>query len=392
MAVKKYYVNSKKPGYPFDRNAKKFYSWGYDIWIDRARRQERGFQTKTDAETAVTRLKQQEKMAAHGAIASSKIPALIELFQKKLDTFESKHDRARAKRVFTYFLALLPKKILVTELRTAHLQEFVTARLATVSAQTVRRELVPIVSALRSAYMFYASLEDYTPPRVPRPKVVKSKKERVISETEREKLFAWFFEPQSENETSQQHSTRRRTGQFLLFCLLTLSRPGEIAALRKTDIDLSLGRVAITGRKSRFTATQIVRRLSITRTMREILLERIPRAPGDYVFTRSGYVTPKMYDRMKEACEANGIKYSRTDPEGISFHTTRHTGITMLLQGGLDLKTVGGLAGQSDSQMTMYYTHTSPELVKKAGEILERKIANNVRLGEPLESRAIVTA
>jgi hypothetical protein len=36
--------------------------------------------------------------------------------------------------------------------------------------------------------------------------------------------------------------------------------------------------------------------------------------------------------------------------------------------------------------MTLYYTHASPDLVRKASEILEQKMGNNLQLGENLES------
>src|SRR5436190_3654991 len=374
MAIKKYYVNSQKPGYPYDRNAKKYYSYGFDIWVDNSRYQERGFLTKDDAELAVQNLKRGAKFGRHGIAGRHQVPLLLELFQKYLDNCQDIRERTRAKRVFNFFLELLSKKLKVTQLKTAHLQQFIDARIKDVSAQTIHRELVPIVASLKSAYKYFPSLDDYNPPRIPRPKIVKSKKERIIYKYEQELLWEYFFAPKFENELRQEPMTRRRTGQFLLMCLLTLSRPGEVAMLKRTDVDLESGVIAITGRKSRYKASQIVRRLGITKSMREILLERFELARTDFLFTRSGAVTPDMYESFKAACESAGIKYSRTDREGISFHTARHTGITMLVQSGVDLKTVAQLAGHSDQQMTMYYTHPDAKLVNQAALILEQKM------------------
>lgn len=378
MAVKKYFVNSAKPGYPYDRNAKKYFSWGYDIWIDGSRQQERGFLNKSDCEQAVENLKRSSKLGRHGITTPERIPFLIDLFQKKLNNIDSVHDRTRAKRVFEYFLGLVPQKFKVDQLRTTHLQKFVDARSQDgVSPQTIHRELVPIVAALKNAYKYFAVLDDYVPPRIPRPRVVKAKKERVIYKHEQDGLFNYFFSPPFKNEIRQEPKTRRRTGQFLMMLLLTLSRPGELAALKKTHIDLDDCVIEITGRKSRYTATQTVRRLMITPTMRAILEERMQLTKTEYLFTRSGAVTPDMYESFKAACEANGIIYSRTDPVGISFHTARHTGITMLVQNGIDIKTVGQLAGQSDQGMTLYYTHPDQKLVSQAGQILEAKMGRS---------------
>lgn len=377
--IKKYYIDSPKTGYAYDRNAKRYYSWGFDIRLDGRREQQRGFATRSDAEAAVTELRKLAREGKRGYNSAGNIPKLIELFQKKLNSMETGHDRTRARRVYKYFLKLLPPKIRVVDVKTAHLQLYVEARTKEgVSAQTIRRELVPIVSALKSAYTFFASLDDYRHPRVPRPRVIKSRKERVISQAEQDRLFEYFFAPPKDDEIRQEPQTRRRTGQFLLFCLLSLSRPGEIAALKRTDIDLDSGIVSITGRKSRFTSTQIVRRLKISSTMRDILEERLELADGDHLFTKAGYVTPKMCEQLKKACEYAGIKYGRIDREGISFHTARHTGITMLVQSGMDLKTIGKLAGHSDSQMTLYYTHASADLVNQAADILERKMGRKL--------------
>jgi integrase len=386
MAIKKYFVSSPKPGYQFDRNAKKYYSYGYDIWISRQRVQERGFATKGAAEAAVIRLKEQEKNDRHGIINPNKVPYLIELFQKRLDTIEDHRERVRAKRIFKYFLDLLPKGLKVTELRTAHLQLFVETRQkdntvrtkTSITNQTINRELVPIVASLKSAWKFFPVLDDYRPPRIPRPRIDKGRKERVISATEQDRIFEYLFADRREGEDRRMFENRRRTGQFLMLCLLTLSRPGEIAALKRTHIDLDAGVVEIHGTKTRFKSAQNVRRLSITETMARILKDRLALSNNEFVFTRSGAVTPQMYRELAAACTHADIKYGRDDRDAISFHTARHTGITMLLQAGMDLKTVGKMAGHSDSRMTLYYTHANPEMVNKASLILEQKMGRNM--------------
>ena len=56
------------------------------------------------------------------------------------------------------------------------------------------------------------------------------------------------------------------------------------------------------------------------------------------------------------------------------FHTARHTGITRLLQNGVDLKTIGKIAGHSDAKMTLYYSHSNTDLTDKASDILDAEI------------------
>ena len=118
--IKKYYINSKRDGYTFDRNAKKYFSYGYDIWLNRVRCQERGFYTRADAEAAVVALKRDAKNNRNGV--KGRAPYLEDLFKKVLVSMTSSHDRARAKRVYEYLFQFISSRIRVSELKTIHLQ------------------------------------------------------------------------------------------------------------------------------------------------------------------------------------------------------------------------------------------------------------------------------
>lgn len=382
MAIKKYYVANKKPGFQYDPKENKYFSWGYDAWLSGARVQERGFTSKKDAEAAVAKKRLEEKDARHGFAPPKEAPTLIELFQKKLNDL-SGYERVFAKRVFEYFLRLddVPGSVKVIELKTAHLQAYVSKRLGeTVSPATVRRELVPVVAALNSAYKYFAALEDYRPPRIPRPKVSKERKTKVITRSELEKILDYLFAPKNieKEETDYDAKTRRRAGLFLRFCLLTVSRPGEIAALKITDVDFENKIVTIRGTKTRFKSAQSSRLLPITETMRQILDERIEASKSEFVFTTGGRITKQMRRYLKDACDARGIGYGRAAPDGIIFHTARHTGATMLARSNrVDTKTAGAFTGHSDETMTLYYTHTNPQLLEIAGQVLEENFGEN---------------
>jgi len=62
---------------------------------------------------------------------------------------------------------------------------------------------------------------------------------------------------------------------------------------------------------------------------------------------------------FKNACIRAGIKSLR-------FHDLRHTFATRLVLAGVDLATVSKLLGHSSIQMTMRYTHPTPEALKNA--------------------------
>lgn len=385
MAIKKYYVNSPKPDYPYDRNARKYFSYGFDIWINGARRQERGFPTKQDAETAVKTLRSKKTR-------SSADPYLIELFQKKLDDMPAGKDRVRAKRVFNAFLKCTgDKKIKVTDVKKAHFKAYTIERVkAGVSLATIRREFVPVAAALNNAGEYFEALEDHRPSKIPWPQVPRARKHRTISAQERSRLLEYLLEPRRPTEHQpKMYEARRRTGLFLQFCLLTASRPGEVARLRKANIDWPAGTVAIVGTKTRKTDPDPVRVLRITPTMAAILKERESKARGEFLFFNGGKITARAYKVLKDACEANDIAYGRDAVDGITFHTARHTATTELSRSGLvDTRTVGEFTGHADESMILYYTHAHPEMIQKAADHLEQKMGFPLYRGEFLESES----
>lgn len=385
MVVKKFYVNSPKPGYPYDRNAKKYFSYGYDIWLHGTRKEERGFLTRADAEAAAKNLKRR------ATIPNSRDPYLISLFQKKLDDMTGP-DRARAKRVFNDFLSCLDnKKVRVTEVRKAHFKSYRTKREKDgVSAATIRREFVPIVATLHNAGEYFEALDNYRPPKIPWPQVPRARKHKTISADERQLILEYLLAPRRPIEKwPKVYEARRRTGLFLQFCLLTASRPGEVARLRGSDIDWSENTISVIGTKSRKTDPDPVRVLQITPTMAAILRERQEKAQNEFLFFKGGKVTGKSRDLLKEACEAHDIPYGRHTQDGITFHTARHTATTELSRSQLvDSRTITEYTGHSDEAMVLYYTHAHPEMVQKAAEFLENKMGFPLYRREFLESES----
>lgn len=370
-AIKKYYVNNPRAGYPFDHRKKKYFSYGFDFWAGGRRYQERGFLTQAEAESVIQAIRAKAKAGKYGIVATIEQPYLIELFQKKLDTMQGP-DRVRAKRVFKDFLELLPKKLRVTDIRSSHFRLYVEKRQSeNVSAATIRRELVPAVAALNSADTFFDSLEGYRPPKIPRPKISKTRKSKTISFDESKAILTWLLDPKNDNG----RGLYRRTALFLAMCLGTASRPGEIAKLTKSDVDLNSMTLRIRGTKTEFVSTAGERMLTIGPNAEKILRERIEKTRTEFLFTRGGKVTGKMYAALKAACEANGFIYGRESFDGIVFHRSRHTGITNMLNDGVALQIAGAVAGQADQTMTMYYAHPNREAMKEAVIELDSRIA-----------------
>lgn len=386
--IKKYFLNRHKDGYPFDRKANKQFSWGYDIWLNGERIQERGFFTKQHAEDAVAALRRETKNESLGIPIHRESPTLIELFQAKLNSITEKRDRTRSKRIFTLFLSLVPDQMKVVNLKTAHFKAYHQLRQNDgVSNSTIKRELVPVTEVLNNADHYFEELENYRPPRKPKLVISKTRNTTTIKFDERTRLLKWLLSPKRENERLPHAKARRRVGLFVQLCLLTVSRPGEVAALRRTDVDWHSGLVRLKGSKTA-NKQHSDRLLKITPTMSEILKEMSDRSETEYLFTRSGKLSGKHYGYMREACEAVGIPYGRFKADGITFYTARHTATTVLEQSNrIDTKSIMHYTGHSDETMTLYYSHPTPETVDQAGEILEENMGKKLLSGEFLESK-----
>jgi integrase len=96
------------------------------------------------------------------------------------------------------------------------------------------------------------------------------------------------------------------------------------------------------------------------------------------VFTYQGKPLRDIRTAFKLACQRANIKNLR-------FHDLRHTFATRLVLSGVDLATVSKLLGHSSIQMTMRYSHPTPEALKKAvdtldSEKLEKTVSKNVSI------------
>lgn len=365
MAVRKFYVRHQKDGYPYDRQRKSYFSWGFDIRIRGERITERGFLTQKDALDAALQLKKAYRVGGY-----QRMPYLADLFQKKLNTLHPSGERTLTLRVFKKFLSIIPPLLTVSELKKTHLTAFKDVRTQEgASVATVRREFVPIMAALNNVDEFF-DIEGYRPPKKPVLTIPKTRKEAIIGLEDRKRLLNYLLSSSKSN---------RNIGIFLQMCLLTVSRPGEIARLTAADIDLDQKTITIRGTKTE-RKRHSVRRIPISPTAEALIREKLlVTRKNDYLFTSKGKITTPMRKALKAACEHLGIKYGRKDPHGITFYTARHTATTVLAHSNrVDVKTAGSFSGHSDAAMTLYYTHTNLKTIEIASNVLEENMGNKL--------------
>lgn len=347
--------------------------WGFDVTLADGRRiRQYHYDDRQSAADALLALKiaDRERRLGIGNGAAPDRPLLATLIQKRLASIVKRSERVRSMRVLNDLLSVVPKGIFVDEMTSAHIRAFVEKRQADeVSASSINRELNIIAATLHAAATYFPSLAQWVAPRMPRPKSPRRGRERLISEEELRELLAWLLAPPKLGEQKHQHEARVRVGHILHWACLTGMRHGEINRLRWADVDTQGNQIKVVGTK-----TDAVRYLIITPTMQEILSAR-KKAAGrsSFIFNQGGNTGSKFYKILRQACDYCGIPYGRRVLGGLTLHDARHTVTTRLIQGGIDLATIGSITGHRDKTLILYYSHATPASRQKAAEIIEQQ-------------------
>lgn len=340
--------------------------WGFDIRLNGRRIREFIYGSKADAEKALLALRIAARERRYGLVPAQARPTLDQLIKKRLATITRHAEQIRSARVLETWLELLPDGIFVDELDSTHVQLYIDRRAADgLIASSIDRELNIIAATLNSARMHFPVLKQWIPPKVPRPKVPKRGRERLISEEEVAALLGRLLAPKDPEEKLSAYQARRRVGLMVRWALLTGMRHGEIVKLRWADIDWKGNQIKVVGTK-----TDTIRYLVITPTMREILEER-KQLGEPFVFSRGGNIGPKFYRILRQTCADLGILYGRRVLGGLVLHDARHTATTRMLQAGIDLATIGSITGHRDQTLILYYSHATQMSRARAAEVLE---------------------
>lgn len=398
MSVRKFFSNKAKTGWrenpsyiPIDKipkdekqkdSEKKYYSWGFDIDLEpveynekgelkRNRLRESGFPSRKTAEDAAARHKFAEKDEKY-AFKKTIYPGVAEVMQAGINRLISKKEKRRALTIFERWLSLLGRNIKLDELRTEHLKLYVDERKGKVADGSINREMNNIASALHKAHQDFQVLENWVCPRIPRLKVKRGRRERLITKREIEALFNHLFKAQTESESRADFEKRRVVGQAFQMALLTGARIGEIAGLRWEHIDWQSRVLQIHGKKSQYVSSKVVRYLELTPTMEKILRSRQNiDAFGDFVFSKTGNSITHYYDIITKAAKDAGLVYGHGKKGGFVTHDARHTAVTQMLQSGIDLSTIGSITGHSDKTLILHYSHATRDSRRAAGAVLD---------------------
>lgn len=141
------------------------------------------------------------------------------------------------------------------------------------------------------------------------------------------------------------------------FC--TLLRRGAVLALEWRDLDLGRGELHLRPELSK-TATEAW--IPLAASLRSALSEIPKGKPTERIFEGVSLEAP-----FRRAAKRAGLS-------GVSYHTLRKTGASLLLRAGIGFDVVQKLGGWSPGRNVLlaHYRHVSPEELRRAAEVLDR--------------------
>ena len=169
---------------------------------------------------------------------------------------------------------------------------------------------------------------------------------RVLAKEEETTLFIFLDE---------------RLKPIVTFALKTGARKSEILTLKWLNIDFKGNYIELLHTKS-----GKKRKIPISKTLREILLEIKKTSTSEYVFVNPR--TNKPYTDIKKAFRT---ALKKAGIENFVFHDLRHTFATRLIEKGVDIVVVKELLGHADISTTMIYTHSDAIRKQNAIDVID---------------------
>lgn len=164
-------LGKKKSGWRWDKKRELFVSFVVDTTFDGERHVRRGFLTEKIAREYLDQLKIQERLKQIGVVSLIKYPTVKKLFNIHYSKLEWNKARSSARRVFDKFLDLLPKNVMLDELKRKHFKEYVEIRLDDgIKTESANREMTMISAAIHKAGDYFAELESWQMPKFYRPR------------------------------------------------------------------------------------------------------------------------------------------------------------------------------------------------------------------------------
>lgn len=218
---------------------------------------------------------------------------------------------------------------------------------------TVNRELSTLSHMLRTIagwkWIKVSDCPEITKDEEPRKKIV------VLTNGNAEALFKGAVGDQD-----------AATWLFVAIGLNTAMRHSEILRIRWSDVDTERRRIYIPAAK----AGQRVQ--PITLELAGVLERERDNCPNDqeYLFPTKRVHAKTPYRRDMDRQFQRAVIRAKLDPTKVTPHVMRHTGITKLVEAGVDLPTIQRISGHKTLAMVMRYVHLSDEHIDRSIEFM----------------------
>ncbi len=240
-------------------------------------------------------------------------------------------------------------------------EAFKAKRRTEVSDATVNRELACLKTMMNKA-VEWGKIEANPTARVKKFKESPGR-ERILTAAEAQRLI---------------EASSPGLRPVLIVALNTGMRRNEILSLKWQSIDFARGFILIETSKS-----GKPRRVPMNAAVEEAL-RGLPRL-AEFVF-----YNPETKSYIRDVKRAFAGACERAEIKGLRLHDLRHTAASKMIEAGVDLVTVSKILGHASIQMTMRYSHPTPENMKlavlKLGEILDptRQKVDTITIPKPV--------
>ena len=154
---------------------------------------------------------------------------------------------------------------------------------------------------------------------------------------------------------------------FILIALNTGMRRSEILSIRIENIDTQKLSIYIPKAKAG------ARVQPITPNLADYLTEHLKQIPNEQTFLFTSDKTKTGYWLWPDKTFRNVVEQANLNSKEVTIHILRHTAITHLVQGGIDLPTVQRVSGHKTLSMVARYSHQNSDHIQTAMSILENR-------------------
>src|SRR5688572_21611255 len=167
-----------------------------DVRLSTGQRIRKFFLKRGEAEAVAYKIKHDSVARRFGLPVTVDRSTLLELSERYIADIQNRREKARTTRVLSYLRDLVPAGICVDEITKADCKKYIDKRTRDgLKPQSIDRELNIIVAMFNQAENYFPALEQWRPPRIPRPKILDGRRERTWSEHEIKVILGQLFAP-----------------------------------------------------------------------------------------------------------------------------------------------------------------------------------------------------